>query len=284
MKISKSKYAIVTGGARGIGKVVVKQLVQDGFTVLICARNKKEIDATCKEMNSSSEKVFGIQADVSSFSDCKKLVDYSYKKFGKINVLVNNAGIYGPIGPVEANPPKDWVNAMQINLFGTLYCSQLVIPIMKKQKSGKIINMAGAGVGGKRALARFSAYFTTKTAVVGLTEVMAAEVEGDNIQVNCISPGAINTYFTDYLLAQGKEKAGNVMYEQALNQKKNGGDSPLLAAKLIAFLASSEANHITGKMLSAKWDTIEALKKLSSHSKNLFTLRRIDNTLFYEKK
>lgn len=277
------KIAIVTGGARGIGKVVSNRLVKEGFTVLICSRDKKEVDNTCKEIDPTGKKVFGIKADVTNFKDCKKLIDFTYKKFKKIDVLFNNAGIYGPIGHVEENSSEKWIEAMKINLFGTLFCSQLVIPIMKKQRSGKIINMAGAGVGGKRPLARFSAYYTSKTAVVGFTEVIGAELQEFNIQVNCISPGAINTRFTDFLLSQGKDKAGDVMYEQALKQKKSGGDSPLLAAELIAFLVSPESNHITGKMLSAKWDKIEMLKKLNKDSNSLFTLRRIDKELFYEK-
>ena len=283
MKIKSKKIAVITGGARGIGKVVSNRLIQEGFTVLICSRDIKEIKNTCKEIDSTGKKIFGIKADVTNFKDCKKLIDFAYKKFKKIDVLFNNAGIYGPIGPVEENSSEKWVEAMKINLFGALYCSQLVIPKMKKQRSGKIINMAGAGVGGKRPLARFSAYYTSKTAVVGFTEVMGAELEEYNIQVNCISPGAINTHFTDFLLSEGRGKAGDTMYEQALKQKKSGGDSPLLAAELIAFLVSPQSNHITGKMLSAKWDKIEMLKKLNKDSNSLFTLRRIDKELFYEK-
>lgn len=284
MKTIIRRYAIVTGGARGIGKAITKKLMNDGFIVLICSRDQTEIDKTRKELDPSNKKIFGIVSDVSVYKDCKKLIDFAKTKFKQIDVLVNNAGIYGPIGPVETNPTNEWVHAMEINFFGTLYCSQLVIPLMKKQKAGKIINMAGAGVGNKRPLARFSAYYTSKTAVVGFTEAIAAELKEFNIQVNCISPGGVNTRFTDNLLKQGVGKAGIYMYEQALKQKKTGGDSPVLAANLVSYLASVKSNNVTGKMLSAKWDSPAVLNKLSSQSDSLFTLRRIDNALFYEKK
>src|SRR4030042_1916997 len=123
---------------------------------------------------------------------------------------------------------------IEINLMGTVYCTRLALEQMKNQKHGKIINLAGAGVGGKKPLSRFSAYYTSKAAVAAFTEVVASEVANYNIQVNCISPGAINTYFTDYLIAQGPEKAGP-MYEQALKQKETGGDSPALGAIFASF-------------------------------------------------
>jgi NAD(P)-dependent dehydrogenase (short-subunit alcohol dehydrogenase family) len=154
---------------------------------------------------------------------------------------------------------------------------------MKKQGEGKIINLAGAGVGGTRPLARFTAYYTSKMAVTGFTEVIAEEVKEHNIQVNCISPGGVNTYFTDLLLKNGMEKAGKEMFEQAKKQKESGGDSPDLAAQMVMFLASKESTHISGKIISVKWDKIEDLKNINYVKNNLYNLRRIDNIKFYEK-
>jgi NAD(P)-dependent dehydrogenase (short-subunit alcohol dehydrogenase family) len=101
--------------------------------------------------------------------------------------------------------------------------------------------------------------------------------------VNCISPGAVVSKFTDQLLADGKDKAGDMMYEQALKQKETGGDPPELAGECVAFLASKAADHINGKMISAKWEKAAELKKLKPMKENLYNLRRIDDTFFYEK-
>lgn len=278
----KNKTAIVTGGARGVGKAIVEKFIFEGMRVVICSRSEKELKEAVAELDPTGKSLFYITCDVSNYDECQKLINFAITKLKKIDVLVNNAGIYGPIGLVDTNSPKDWLKTIEINLMGTVYCTQLVLKQMKRQKSGKIINLAGAGIGGKKPLGRFSAYYTSKGAVAAFTEVVASEVEEFNLQVNCISPGAINTYFTDYLLAQDPKKAGP-MYEQAKKQKATGGDSPKLGADLAAFLASDESNNVTGKILSAKWDNKESLKKLGLKDKNKYTLRRIDEEFFGEK-
>jgi 3-oxoacyl-[acyl-carrier protein] reductase len=283
MKSLKSKTALVTGGARGIGKAITKQLLKDGASVLICSRKKEELENTCKELDPSGKKLFYFVADVSDFNQCKKLFVYAKKIFNKIDILVNNAGIYGPIGLLEENPAEEWLHTIQVNLLGTVHCTKLILPLMKRQDQGKIINVAGAGIGGSKPLSRASAYYTSKAGVAAFTEVIATEVIENNIQVNCISPGAINTFFVDYLLAQDPKKAGP-MYEEALNLKRTGGGSLQSVMALVSFLASDESNNVTGKILSAKWDKIETLKELTPKNKNKFVLRRIDEDLFSERK
>ncbi len=283
MNVLTGKTALITGGARGIGKAIARQFLEDGALVLICSRKKEELEKTCKELDPSGKKLFYFVADISVYNDCENLFNYSLKIFKKLDILVNNAGVYGPIGLLVENSPSEWVKTIHINLLGAVYCTKLALPQMKKQKKGKIINLAGAGVGGQNPLSRFSAYYTSKAGIAAFTEVIASEVSEDNIQVNCISPGAINTYFIDYLLSQDPKNAGP-MYKQALVTKRTGGDSPGSATKLVSFLASDVSKNVTGKILSAKWDKIELLKKLNKKNKNLFTLRRIDEELFSEKK
>lgn len=284
MQSLKNKTALVTGGARGIGKAISKQLLKDGASVLICSRKKEELINTCRELDPSGKKLFYFVADVSDFDQCKELFVYAKKIFNnKIDILVNNAGIYGPIGLLEDTSVEEWLHAIQVNLLGTVHCTKLILSLMRRQRQGKIINLAGAGIGGPKLLSRASAYYVSKAGVVAFTEVVAAEVLEDNIQINCISPGAINTFFVDYLLSQDPKKAGP-MYEEALNLKKTGGYSLEPVMTLVSFLASDESNSITGKILSAKWDKIETLKKLTPENKNKFVLRRIDEDLFSEKK
>lgn len=277
-----NKNAVITGGARGIGFAIAKELVNQGAKIVICSRTKPELQKALLELSKKGKAAYGIVCDVSKFSECKKLTKFALNKLASIDILVNNAGIYGSIGPFEKINLNEWHKAIQINFMGMVYCSYLVIPEMEKGRGGKIINLCGAGVGGK-SLPRFSAYFTSKIAVAGFTEVLADELKDKNIQVNSISPGGVNTYINEYLLKQGSKKAGKEMYEQALKQKKSGGTPPELAAKLVAYLVSDGSNHINGRLLSAKWNPPEKLKKVKLDN-NLYKLRRIDQELFYEKK
>lgn len=277
----KGKCAIVTGGVRGIGLAIAEEFIKQGAKVIICSRTKSDLKKALKKLNTKNTVAFGITCDVSKFINCKKLIKFAKKKLNKIDILVNNAGVYGPIGLFEKLNLKDWQKAFQINFMGMLQCSFLTIPLMKR--GGKIINLCGAGVGGNRTMPRFSSYFSSKFAIAGFSEVLADELKEKNIQVNSISPGAVNTYLNEYLIKQGREKSGDEMFEQALKQKKEGGTPPDLAAKLVVFLASSQSNHISGKLLSAKWNPPEKLKK-DKFTNNLYKLRRIDQELYYEKK
>lgn len=278
-----NKVILITGGARGIGFEIAKELTAQGAKVVICSRTRSDLQEALKKLNKKKKVAFGTICDVSTLDDCRKLIKFSRSKLKKIDILVNNAGVYGPIGPFEKVSLKDWQKALQINLMGMVYCSYLVIPQMLKNGRGKIINLCGAGVGGSKTMPNFAAYFTSKFAVAGFSEVLADELKEKNIQVNSISPGAVNTYLNEYLIKQGPQKSGYDMYEQALKQKKSGGTPPKLAAELVAYLASDKSNHISGRLLSAKWNPPKYLKKVKLGN-NLYKIRRIDQELFYEKK
>lgn len=278
-----NKTAIITGGARGIGFAIAKELVNQGVKVVVCSRTKLDLDKALKLLNTKEEVAFGMICDVSSMSDCKGLITFAQKKLGMIDILINNAGVYGPIGSFEKINIEDFKKTIEINLIGMVYCSYLVIPIMKNNGSGKIINVCGAGVGGG-TLPKFTAYFTSKFAVAGFTEVLSDELREENIQVNAISPGPVNTYLNKYLIEQGPRKSGEEMYKNAIRQQKEGGVSPELTSKLVAYLVSSDANHITGRLLSARWNPSERLKVVKDFNNSLFKLRKINEEKYYEKK
>lgn len=282
--MAKGKTAIVTGGTRGIGFAIAKEMLRVGIAVVICSRNKKQLKDAVKELSSNGQKAYGVVADVSNFNDCKKLIKFALSKTGRIDVLVNNVGTFGPIGFLETTNPKEWESVWRTNVLSSVFLSKLAIPIMRKNGGGKIINIAGAGAGGPRALPRFSAYYTTKTAVVALTQNLAGELESKNIQVNAVSPGSVASELTLSLLKLKKSQVGEDMYKTSSQLKKEGGMPPELTAKLVAFLSSKESDHITGRLLSAKWDNIAKLKKRKKLGQSLYKLRRIDNDLFSEKK
>lgn len=282
--ILQNKNAVVTGGSRGIGFAITQEFISEGARVVICSRTKKELKKALEILNKNSEVVFGIICDVSKFSDCKKLINFAKKKLKKIDILINNAGIYGPIGPFKEIDLNNWRKTLEINLMGMVYCSNLVISEMEKNKKGKIINLCGAGVGGSKTMPNFTAYFTSKFAIAGFSEVLSDELKQKNIQVNSISPGAVNTYLNEYLIKQGPKKSGKEMYKQALRQKKEGGTSPQVVAKLVSFLSSNESDRISGRLLSAKWNPPKSLKEIKEFTQNIFKLRRVDQELSYEKK
>jgi NAD(P)-dependent dehydrogenase (short-subunit alcohol dehydrogenase family) len=155
---------------------------------------------------------------------------------------------------------------------------------MRRAGGGKIVNVAGGGVGGNGVAPRVSAYTTSKGAVAQFTESLAREVAEANVQVNCISPGAVVTEMTAAVVAAGPEKAGKELYERTLAQRSAGGESPELAARLIVWLASDESGKLTGKLFSAKWDNVQELDVEATNKSPMYTLRRIDGAMFAEKK
>lgn len=278
----KKRTAIVTGGARGIGFALAEGLLIEGADVIICSRTKDQLEQAVEKL-SSKGKVFGVVANVAEFADCQKLIKFALLKTERIDILINNAGIYGPAGLLEGNKPEEWREVLAVNILGAVYCSKLVIPYMKKLGAGKIINLAGAGVGGSKPLPRFSGYYVTKSAIAALTENLGAELLAENIQVNAIAPGAVASELNMNLLKIDKSILGDQMYEMLVQLKKDGGTSTDLAVKLVSFLVSEKADHITGRLLSAKWDAIEKLKNPENFTQNMFRLRRVDNDLVFEK-
>lgn len=280
----EGKTAIVTGGSRGIGFAIAQELVNLRAKVVICSRNKVQLQKALTKLNKKDKVAYGVIADVSKLRDCKKLVRFARNRLKKIHILVNNAGIFGPIGTLETNDPKIWKKALEINLLGAVYCCMLTIPYMKECSGGRIINLAGAGVGGIQPLPRFTLYRTSKAAIVSFTENLAAELENSNIQVNAIAPGAVASELTLGLLKMDKSLVGEDMYKTSKKLQEKGGTSPKLVAKLVAFLVSDTSKHITGRLLSVKWDKIQDLESLKMSDQNLYRLRRIDSRLFIKSK
>jgi 3-oxoacyl-[acyl-carrier protein] reductase len=168
-----------------------------------------------------------------------------------------------------------------VNLVGTYLCSKFVLPVMVRQKAGKIINLSGAG--SPLPYPMFSAYAASKVGVLGLTQTLAEEVKKHNIQVNVIAPGPVDTRLQDEILAAG-ERAGERALERARETKRTGGVPPGKAAALAVFLASADSDGLTGRFLSAVWDNWRGLGDEDTLAKlmggELFTLRRIDGVLF----
>jgi 3-oxoacyl-[acyl-carrier protein] reductase len=276
------RVAVVTGGSRGIGLAIARALGAEGAKVAIASRTQRELDATRAVLEGDGVEVLARATDVARYTDVKALVDEVEKRWGRVDVLVNNAGVNGAIGRVDECDTSEWKLAFEVNVFGTMHACRAVLPGMRARRSGKIVNLAGGGVGGPGVAPRVSAYAASKAAVVQLTESLARELLDDGIQVNAIAPGAVVTEMTAAVVAAGPEKAGKELYERTVKQRESGGEPPDLAAKLVVWLASDASGALTGKMLSAKWDKVEAIDAASANRSSLFALRRIDGALFDE--
>lgn len=277
----KNKVIVITGAGRGIGKEISRKLATEGANMVLISRTEKEIQETYLEIKNVSPNSIFLSLDISNRNRVESLFEMIIEKFNRIDCLINNAGVQKPIGKFYQNDLGDWSKNIEINLFGTVNMTYFVVKNMIENGGGKIINLSGGGSTSPRTL--FSAYSSAKTAIVRFTETLADELKEHNIDVNVISPGAINTNMLAEVLESGIE-AGKE-YNDALLRKKNGGDNINKVLELIQFLVSDVSNGITGKLISAQWDSWdkEDFRNLLRNDKDFATLRRIDNKTFFKK-
>jgi NAD(P)-dependent dehydrogenase (short-subunit alcohol dehydrogenase family) len=274
----KNKCAIITGANQGFGFEVAKQFIVEGASVMLCARNIELLNQSHQELIKISRhpnQVLMQQTDVSNPEQVEQLIATTLKHFGQIDILVANAGVYGTKGALEEIDWDEWSQAIDINLKGTVLLCKATLPHLKKQRSGKILIVAGGGA--TKPMPFMSAYAASKAGVVRFGETLAEEVKAFNIDVNMVAPGAMNTRLLDEILAAGPEKVGQHFYQQSIKQKESGGVAPDVGAKLCIFLASSESDGMTGKLISAVWDPWQDLPNYLDDLKNsdIYTLRRI---------
>ncbi|MBJ7339121.1 SDR family oxidoreductase [Mycolicibacterium sp.] len=270
--------AVVTGGSQGFGLAVAEAFLTEGADVLVCARGEDELDSAVASLTQKADanrKIASVVADVSRPEHAERVVRTAVDAFGRVDVLVNNAGVYGPMGVIEDVDWGDWTRAIEINLMGTVLPCRAVLPHMKRAGRGTIINLSGGGA--TAPLPRMSAYAASKAAVVRFTETLAEELRDDGIDVNAVAPGALNTRLLDEVLEAGPARVGFEFYEKSLQQKKNGGASLGKGAALCVFLASEASKGLTGKLISALWDPWENLPARVSElaTNDVYTLRRI---------
>jgi NAD(P)-dependent dehydrogenase (short-subunit alcohol dehydrogenase family) len=273
------RSAIITGANQGLGRAIATSFVRAGANVLLVARGEQLLRQVERELtplaNQKEQVVCSVAGDVSNPESCQTIVRRARDGFPNVTVLVNNAGVYGPMGPLEDVSWEEWLRAVQINLFGTVLMCRAIIPLLRAQGYGKIINLSGGGA--TAPLPRFSAYAVSKVAIVRLTETLAEELRDQHVDVNAIAPGALNTRLLDEVLAAGPDKVGKDFYERALKQHDQGGVPLEKGADLAVFLASAASDGITGRLLSAVWDKWASLpeKREQLRKSDVYTLRRI---------
>src|SRR4030088_2139404 len=247
--------AVVTGASQGLGQAIAEEFVKEGAHVAVCARDSvllEKAQRRLQDLANSGQRVLTHPGDVSSREQMQELFRRAEQEIGLVDVLVNNAGVYGPKGPSESVDLDEWTRALEINLLGTFIPTRFAITQMKKKGRGKIINLSGGGA--PNPLPRLSAYAASKAAVVRLTETLAEELRELLIALNAIAPGALNTRLLDEVLQAGPELVGAGFFEKALKQRETGGAPIEKGVALCIYLASAAGDGTTGKMVSGRWD------------------------------
>lgn len=237
----EGKVSIITGGGQGIGKVIAHRLASQGAAVVISDINLETARSTAEEIESSlNRRTAYMRTDVKRRDEVHELVDLAVKKFDRVDILVNNAGICA-LTPIEDISEEEWDDMIDVNLRGVFFCSQAVTPIMKRQRQGRILNMASlAGkVGG---LAVGPHYAASKAGVICLTKSFAKALAPFGVTVNTLAPGPVDTAMTKAFPQQVRESFIN---QCPLGRLADAED----IAQAAVFLLSDEAKHITGATL-----------------------------------
>jgi NAD(P)-dependent dehydrogenase (short-subunit alcohol dehydrogenase family) len=273
----ENRCAIITGANQGLGLEIARAFLREGASILICARERAKLENARDHLLGFAKKnqqVIAEVANVAHEEDVERIVSRAVDELGNIQILVNNAGIYGPKGTIDEVDWNEWAKAIEINLYGSVLMCRHLIPHMKERGYGKIVQISGGGA--TNPLPRISAYAASKAAIIRFAETLAEEMREHRIDVNAVAPGALNTRLLDEVLEAGPAKVGKAFYERAVKQKKEGGAPLDRGADLCVFLASEESDGISGKLLSAVWDPWEELPHhVLDLAGDVYTLRRI---------
>ena len=237
----EGKVAVISGASRGIGHASALALADAGANVVVASRKIADLEPVAEEVKAKGVKSMAIAAHIAKIEDSKALTEQVMKAFGRIDILMNNAGTNPYYGPVMTQDEKTYDITMNVNLKGLFFLSQLAAKIMKAQGGGSIINTAS--IGGLRA-GDLGVYSVTKAAVIMLTQVMAKEWGQYKIRVNAIAPGIIKTRLSEALW---KDPAVNVKAVASIPMMRLG--EPEEVAGAVVFLASNAASYITGETI-----------------------------------
>ncbi len=234
-----SKYAVVTGAGKGIGRVIAERFLKDGVAgIALLDYDEALVKATAAELDSSGARVLAVRCDVSKEEQVKEAFDAVYAKFGRIDILVNNAGITRDV-IFHKMTPAQMHQVMDVNFFGTYNCIYQVVPAMREQGYGRIVNISSTSSYGNPGQANYSA---SKAAVEGMSRTLAKELGRKGITVNCILPGNIDT---DMMRAVPEQ----ILQSRIASFPLQRLGEPEEIAALAAFLASDEASYVSGSCI-----------------------------------
>ncbi len=249
----EGQVAVVTGSGRGIGRAMARRFAAEGAAVVVASRTATEVEGVAAEIEKHGGRAVGLAADVSREADCARIVSAARERFGGVHILVNNAGFYGPVKPIEEITPQEWDEVVAVHLRAAFLLTRLVLPEMYARGSGAILNISS--ISAKAAFAWGSPYAAAKAGMLGLTRVVAAEAARKGVRVNALCPGPVTeTRMSKDLgrvlaermgVTPEKQLAG--FLEGVLQGRAQTADEVAAAA---LFLVSSQASAITGQALN----------------------------------
>lgn len=230
--------AVITGAATGIGEAIARELASAGATIVIA-----DVDGTAAEATAATiERAFAVAVDITSEKSVRKAFDAVLRRAGRVDVLVNNAGIAGKAAPIVEQTEEDWLRIIAVNMTGVFHCTRAVLPGMRERRYGRIVNIAS--IAGKEGNPNMAPYSATKAAVIAFTKAVAKEVATEGICINAVAPAVVQTKILDQLTAQ------QVSYmTEKIPMRRTG--KPEEIASVVHFLASPECSFVTGQCYDA---------------------------------
>ncbi len=237
------KVAIVTGGGRGIGKAIAVRMAKEGANVVVVAKNPDTLKDTAEGIKKDGGQATAVVADMTKNEDVSRMVQATMEQFGKIDILVNNVGLF-TFEPFLDTKEEEWDKLLALNLKSTLLCSRAVLKEMVKKGYGKIVNISSDAA--RIGVTTMASYSAAKAGVMGLTKTLAREMAHYNININCVCPGLVDTQMTADLVAFAPEMKEKMI--KAIPFRRLATPEDVAAA--VCFFASDEASYITGQSLS----------------------------------
>ena len=247
----EGKIVIVTGAGRGLGKAYSEALAAKGANIV--AADIRDTSSTVTNINDKGGKAIGLSLDVANMNSCQNMADKAISEFGNINVLINNAALYGDIsgGRFDELSEEQWDNVMTVNIKGIWQCCKACVPSLREAGGGSIINISSLAA--KYGMAYGVDYATSKAAVIGLTRSLARELGRDLIRVNAVAPSAVLTEGTDEFFSEKRDKALQMIAAgQSINRNLETDD----LTGTIIYLASDSSKFVTGQTIMVDGGTV----------------------------
>jgi len=266
------QVVLVTGAGRGVGRAIALALSDAGAAVAVCARSEDDVARVAGEIADRRGHALALRCDVTERHEVEGMVAEIEQAVGPVDLLVNNAGQFGPVGPLAATDPDEWWQALEVNLRGPLYCARAVLPGMLARGHGRIINISSSA--GLAAIPMLSAYAVSKTALYRLSENLAAETRGHGVMVFAVNPGLVRTAMSESALSCGEPSIEQWFSDAFASQDDVSAES---AAALVTYLASGAADVLSGRNIFATKDVTQMVARAAEIDEHdLYVLRERD--------